>query len=79
MLHPLRIIWKVKLNLSHKSRSSQRRGCSYEGIDPCELIIDVKTQWNSTYGMIECALKMRPAIDTFIANSKIEEISKLRS
>ena len=28
--------------------------------------------------MIECALKMRPAIVTFIANSKIEVISKLR-
>ncbi|KAI3649891.1 hypothetical protein MP228_005523 [Amoeboaphelidium protococcarum] len=40
--------------------------CRIHNVTYVTISLDVKTRWNSTYDMLKCVLKMRPAIDEYL-------------
>jgi len=53
----------VKVRESPLRRERFADQCGYNGIRPKELVIDVRTRWNSTCDMIERALELRKPLD----------------
>jgi hypothetical protein len=53
----------VKVRGSPQRRERFAHQCKGAGIHPKELLVDVRTRWNSTHDMIERALELREPLD----------------
>ena len=51
-----------KIRSSPQCREKFHLYCINAGKEPLELILDVKTRWNSTYDMMDRALKLREVL-----------------
>lgn len=54
----------MKVRTSQLLRVAWKRQCEYDDAERLNLILDVRTRWDSTYDMINRALKMRRVIDS---------------
>ena len=57
----------VKVRESPQRRERFAHQCKLEGVHPKELVVDVRTRWNSTHDMIKRALELRGPLDKFAA------------
>ena len=55
----------VKIRSSPQRRTRFSRQCEIHHNEPLNLILDVKTRWNSTYLMLERAKKLRNVSNKF--------------
>lgn len=51
------------------------KACKTHGIKAYKLILDVKTRWNSTFAMIQRAIKCRAALDAMAESDAMEKYS----
>ena len=58
-----KLIVKIRSSLQRRTRFS--RQCEIHHNEPLNLILDVKTRWNSTYLMLERAKKLRNVSNKF--------------
>jgi hypothetical protein len=59
-----RLIVKIRSSPQRKERFARR--CEFFSIKSLNLILDVKTRWNSTYLMLDRALKLREVSNFFV-------------
>jgi hypothetical protein len=52
----------VKVRASPQRRAKFAETCRIQGLKEKNLILDVKTRWNSTYDMMKRALEMKKVI-----------------
>ncbi len=64
----------VKIRSSPQQKEKFARRCGFFLIQPLNPILDVKTRWNSTYLMLDRALKLRSVSKFIIVNYKQENI-----
>ncbi|GBC49849.2 zinc finger BED domain-containing protein RICESLEEPER 2-like [Rhizophagus irregularis DAOM 181602=DAOM 197198] len=70
-----RLIVKIRASPQRCAKFSSQ--CDlYEDVKNLNLVLDVKTRWNSTYMMLKCALELqKPLHDTTMIERELEEFS----
>lgn len=64
------IITKIRSSLHRQDEF--KKNCKIFGLNSKELILDVKTRWNSTYSMIERAVEFQDVSLLFIFQNSIQ-------
>jgi hypothetical protein len=66
----------VKVRNSHLLEEALTRQCGAQNMDPVNLILDVKTRWNSTYAMLRRLLRLRRPLDIVCrSESKLSDLN----
>ena len=65
----------VKVRVSQLLRVAWKRHCEYEDVKHLNLILDVRTRWDSTYDMIDQAMEMRRVIDSMAIHENRLKVS----